>query len=215
MNQEIAKKISDFFEKYPVRSYHKGQILIHAGDEPDFILNIVEGKIKQYDLSYRGDEVILNIFKPPAFFPMSFAINKTSNEYFYEADSDVMLRKAPIDEVIGFIKDNPDVLYDLLGRVYRGTDGLIRRIAHLMASTAKSRVIYELIVECRRFGDEKDGRYNVHLSELDLGARAGLSRETVNREISKLKSEGLLNVTNKHIIVPDLEKLEQLLGKEL
>jgi CRP-like cAMP-binding protein len=215
MNPEVSKKISNFFEKYPVRSYKKGQILIHAGDEPESILNLVEGKVKQYDLSYRGEEVILNVFKPPAFFPMSYAVNKTPNDYFYEADSDLQLRKAPIEDVIKFIKVNSDVLYDLLSRVYRGADGLLGRMAHLMASTAKSRVMYELIIECRRFGKPDSNGYPVNLNESDIGARAGLSRETVSREMQKLKNDGLIVISGKHVTVPDLEKLEASLGKDL
>ena len=198
-----------------MRKFKEGQILVHAGDDPECIFNLVSGKIKQYDLTYRGDEVVLNLFKPPAFFPMSFAINKTHNEYFFEADSDVELRKAPFDEVIEFIQANPDVLYDLLGRVYRGSDGLLRRMAHLMSSTAKSRVLYELIIECRRFGKETEHGYGIDLNESDIGARAGLSRETVNREMSKLKVEGLIDISHKQIIVPSLEKIEQVLGKVL
>lgn len=215
MNPEIAQKVADFFAQYPIRKFNKGQILIHAGDEPESVLNLVSGKVKQYDLTYRGDEVVLNVFKPPAFFPMSFAINKTPNEYFYEADSEVELRKAPPEKVVKFIKDNPDVLYDLLARVYRGAEGLLRRMEHLMASTAKSRVLYELIIECRRFGAEHNGRYDIGLNETDIGSRAGLSRETVNREMHKLKQEGLIDVVSKQIRVPNLEQLELTLGKEL
>lgn len=214
MNPEVSTKIADFFEQYPLRSYKKGQILIHADDDPECVMQLVSGKVKQYDLTYRGEEVVLNVYKPPAFFPMTYAINRTPNEYFYEADSDLELRKAPFDEVTRFIQDNPDVLYDLLGRLYRGTDGLLRRMSHLMASTAKNRVINELIIECRRFGQETDGGYVLSLNESDIGARAGLSRETVSREMSKLKSEELLSVINKQINIPDIEKLEHALGKD-
>jgi len=215
MKPEVSQKIAHFFKQYQVRDYKKGQILIHAGDDPDCIYNIVSGKVKQYDLTYRGDEVVLNVFKAPAFFPMSFAINRTPNEYFYEADADIEVRKAPLDDVVRFVQGNPDVLYDLLSRVYRGTDGLLRRMAHLMGSTAKSRVLYELIIECRRFGQPATGGYDIDVSESDIGIRAGLSRETVNREMSKLKSEGLIHIEHKHISIPSLEKLEAVLGKEL
>jgi CRP-like cAMP-binding protein len=215
MEFEVGQKIVSFFERHPLQRYKKGQILIHAGDEPTHIFYLVSGKVKQYDISYRGDEVILNVFKPPAFFPMSYAVNKTSNDYFYEAEADLELHKAPIGDVLEFIKANQDVLYDLLSRVYRGTDGLLRKISRLMASPAKSRVLYELIIECRRFGNRRDGGYEVGLNESDIGARAGLARETVSREMQKLKSNGLIILQHKQIFIPDLEKLEAGLGKDL
>lgn len=215
MDSKIADKIEAFFGQYPLQKYKKGQILIHAGDQIQQIIHVVSGQVKQYDLSYRGDEVVLNVFKPPAFFPMSNAINGTPNEYFFEADSEVELKKAPVDDVVKFIHDQPDVLYDLLARVYRGADGLLRRTAHLMASTAKSRVMFELIIECRRFGIPEGDGFLLKLSESDLGVRSGLSRETVNREIHKLKAEGLVSAGHRQIVIPDLARLEQSLGKDL
>src|SRR5688572_19301178 len=121
MNPVVAEKIENFFSGYPRRHYRKGQILIHAHDEPTHVFHLLEGKVKQYDISYRGDEVVLNQFKPPAFFPMAHAINRTPNVYFYEAETDVELQQAPSNDAVNFVKNNPDVLYDLLSRVYRGT----------------------------------------------------------------------------------------------
>ncbi len=211
----VAHKIETFFAEYPQRHYRKGQILIHAHDDPTHIFHLLEGKVKQYDISYRGDEVVLNEFKPPAFFPMSHAINRTPNVYFFEAETDVELQLAPIDETIAFLKTNPDVLYDLLSRVYKGTDGLLGRLAHLMAGSARSRVLYELLIECRRFGEPRDKGMVVSLTESDLGARAGLARETVSREIAKLKDKGLISVIKNEIWVNDVERLAASISNEL
>jgi CRP-like cAMP-binding protein len=215
MNPTIAAKIEAFFAQYPQRQYHKGQILIHAHDEPTHVFYLLEGKVKQYDISQRGDEVVLNEFKPPAFFPMSYAINRTPNVYFFEAETDVALRQAPNDEAVVFLKANPDVLYDLLSRVYKGTDGLLGRLAHLMAGTARSRVLYELLVECRRFGEPRGKGVAISLTESDIGSHAGLARETVSREIHKLKEEGLISIVKKEIWVNDLDRLAASVSREL
>jgi CRP-like cAMP-binding protein len=216
MNKSVARKIEDFFSQYRLRQYAKGQILILNGDEADYIYHLLEGKVKEYDVTYRGDEIILNVFKPPAFFPMSLALNKGHNPYVYEAETDIEIRQAPADEVVEFIKSNPDVMFDLLTRVYRGVDGLLGRMAHLMASSAKSRLAYELILEARRFGTPKaNGSYSLNINEKDLGARAGISRETVSREIHKLKTENLVEIRAKDILIKDLQALEKKLGQEV
>lgn len=216
MTKEVASKVESFFANYRARSYPKGQILIMSGDETGYVYYLLSGSVKQYDVTYRGEEVILNIFKPPAFFPMSLAINKVANPYIYEADSPVQLRLAPANEVVAFIKDNPDVMFDLLSRVYRGTDGLLGRMAHLMGSSAKSRLIYELLLEGRRFGKPaSDGSCKVKITEKDLGSRAGLSRETVSRELGKLKKEKLVTTSQKDINITNVAALEKKLGQEV
>lgn len=201
-----------FFSAYPVKSVAKGQILISAHDEPEHIIQLVDGRVKQYDISHRGDEVVLNIFKPPAYFPMSYAINRLPNQYFFEAETDLKVRLVPLDEAVGFVRKYPEVAFDLLSRVYRGLDGLLGRLAHLMAGTARSRVLYELLIEARRFGEPNGA---VDLNETDIAARAGLARETVSREMVKLKDEGLITVSKNRITILNIDDLAISLSRDL
>jgi CRP/FNR family transcriptional regulator len=216
MAADIAQKIDEHLSKYPKRTYPKGQILLFADEDPEHVYYIVKGRVRQYDVSYRGDEVIVNMYKPPAFFPMNWAINRTPNKYFFKTEEETEVHIVPADDALAFIKENPDVLLDLLGRLYKGMDGLLGRVVHLMSGSAKSRLTYELIIECRRFGKKQDdGSYKLSASEIDMGARAGLSRETVSREIRKLKDQGLVEIVRDGIKLPDLAKLEKALGSEI
>lgn len=214
MDSIIFDKVNDFFTKYPKRTYPKNQILIFAGEKPEKVHYIVSGRVSQYDISYRGDEIVTNIFKEPAFFPMSWAINQSDNTFFYKTEEPTVIHLAPPGDVVAFLKDNPDVMFNLLSRLYRGIDGVLMRIVQLMSGSARSRIMYELIIECRRFGDEqRDGSIALSLSEKDLGAHSGLARETVNREIKQLKDKGLIEVKAGKIIVKSLSLLEEQLGK--
>ncbi len=213
MDSVVAEKVERFFERFRLRSYSKGQVLLLADDDSHTIYYLLKGKVKQYEVSYHGDEVIVNVYKPPAFFPMSVAINKTLNPYIFEAETDIEVRQAPAEDVVKFLKSNPDVMFDLLGRLYRGVDGLLARMTRLMSSSAKGRLMFEVLVECKRFGKkQKDNSYLINISESDLGARAGLSRETVSREMHKLTEEKLLKVAMGKITVFDLPEFENKLG---
>ncbi|HEX7633174.1 MAG TPA: Crp/Fnr family transcriptional regulator [Candidatus Saccharimonadales bacterium] len=216
MTPPISDKIHEALSKYPRRVYPKGQILVFADESPEHIFYIVKGKVIKYDVSYRGDEVIVNVFKPPAFFPMSWAINKSPNKYFYKTDEPTELHIVPAQAATDFLQANPDVMYDLLSRLYRGMDGLLGRVVHLMSGTAKSRLMYELLIESRRFGEKQaDGSYKLSTNELDIAGRAGMSRETVSREMRKLKSSKLVRIEKGRIIVNDLSALEAALTGEI
>jgi len=214
VDDSILGAIDTFFSHYRTKRIKKGQIVIYAGDAPAGVYHIQSGKIRQYDINYRGDEIVVNVFKSPAFFPMSWAINKGDNRYFFEAMTDVELQLAPADEVVGFLKSNPDVMYNLLSRLYSGVDGLQRRMAHLMGGSARSRLLFELIVECSRFGVvQDDGSYRLSVSESELAKSSGLSRETANRELSKLKP--LVIYEGKSIVVKSIKELQKVLGNDL
>lgn len=216
MPDDIYKKVSEFFTTYRVRSFDKGQVLMLSGDQTDYVYWLEKGKVKVYDVTGRGDEIVLNVFKPKSYFPMSLAINKIANPYIYEAETNIQIRQAPAADVVAFVKNNPDVMYDLLARVYVGVDGMLGRMARLMEGSARNRLIYELILESRRFSKvEKDGSSLLDISEKDLGSRAALSRETVSREMRKLKTENLVSVKNKQIAINNLSQLEDVLSRSM
>lgn len=209
----ITQRTNDFFTQYPLRTFDKRQLLIRAESEIDHVFYMVEGRVSQYDITPSGNEVAVNVFKPGAFFPMSSAINNTPNHYFFEASVKTVVHVVPTADAVQFLKDNPDILFDLLARVYRGVDGILRRMAHLMGGDAKTRLLFELLNAAYRFGEpQKDGSVIVSLKEGDLARHSGLARETVNRNIQALKADGLLTITHNGITVNNLEKLELLLG---
>lgn len=215
MEARVRNQIEEYFANFPQRRAAKGQILIHGQENPEYIYHLIEGRVKQYDISYRGDEVVLNTFKPPAYFPMSYAINQTPNLYFYQAETDLAYHAAPIPATLEFFKGHPDLVYDLLARVYSGADGLLGRLAHLMGGSARSRLLYELLIESRRFGVEQGEGVMLAINESDIAAHAGLARETVSRELKALKGEGLVSIIKPGILLNDPEKLAMLVGREL
>lgn len=211
----VGEKIQEFFSAYPTRSYDKGSILIQGGSDPAGIFYLVEGRVIQYDILPSGNSIVVNSFKPLAFFPMSWAINRTANDYFFEAATAVKTRITHADKAVAFLKDNPDVLFDLLARVYKGTDGILRRTVHLMGGSARSRVLFELVNTGLRFGESFDDKsVALGINETSLAKHVGLARESVNRELKSLKSDGLININNRHgIVINDFEQVKQLLGE--
>lgn len=208
----VTAKVDAFFTKYPERTYPKGQILVFADESPEHIYYLTAGRVRVYDVTYRGDEIVLNTFKPGAFFPMSWAINHSPNKFFYKTETKTELHIVPTKDVLEFIKSNSDVMFDLLSRIYYGTDGLLGRVVQLMAGTARTRLIYELIIEGRRFGEKmRGGVISLAITEVDLAAKSGLSRETVSREMQKLKEQQQVSLTGKVILIKDIGRLEALL----
>lgn len=203
MKKDASQLVDEFFEQYRLRQYKKGQILILSGDGTDYIYYLLKGRVKQYDVSYRGDEVVINVFKPPAYFPMSLALSGGANPYIFEAETDLELKQAPAREVVEFLKSQPEVAFDLLTRVYRGLDGLQEKLAHLMKGSAKERLMFEILINAKRFGQKlENGGWQSDINESELAGRAGLSRETVSREIQKLAKSGLIKFKSGRLVIP-------------
>jgi CRP-like cAMP-binding protein len=84
-----------------------------------------------------------------------------------------------------------------------------------MAGSARSRILYEILIETRRFGKARGSGMAISLTETDIGSHAGLARETVSREIRKLKEEEMISVIKNEIWINDIDRLTSAVGQEL
>ncbi len=211
MDKQVLDKLNKYFGNKDSILLPKGQELILANQEPSGVYFLLDGIVEQYDITPEGNKITVNIFKPPAFFPMSWAINKTPNDYFYAALADVRVKQADADETVLFLQDNPDVTFDLLSRVYKGTDTLLKRLVLATSSIASSRLIFELLIEAHRFGaGANESKKVIKIKHNNLAARSGLARETVSRELHKLEKSGAVELTKQGIVV-DIEHLTKKL----
>ena len=209
------RKLDTFFSQFKHQTYKKGEILIRADDNPAGILYLKEGIVKKYAISRKGEELVVNLFKPLSFFPMSWAINNTENKYFYEAMTPIEVWRAPKEEVVAFIKREPDVLYDLLSRLYRGTDGMLMRMVYLMSGSASNRLITEILILAKRFGKwDETGIITCSINETDLASQSGMTRETVSREMKALKDQDLIKLSSGKLIITNITKLEEKLSED-
>jgi CRP-like cAMP-binding protein len=212
---EVTQKVLDYLADKPQTRYAKGEVVLAPAESPENVFFLAAGRLKAHEVSYRGDEVVVSLIKAPAFFPLSWAMNHVPNRFYYKADKDCLIYGADKDEVLRFIQKNPDVMFNQLGQVYDSFDGMLGRMVQMMSGTAKSRLLYELIVECRRFATSlPDGSYRLDATERDLASRAGLTRETVSREMAKLKRLDWVTISGKGIFIHDVKVLQRALGTE-
>lgn len=207
--------VASFFEAYPKYTYQKKQLLLRPEETPTHIYYLVVGRVSQYDITANGNEVVVNVFKPGAFFAMPWVLNAPENQYFFEASTDVVIRQAPLGDVAQFMQDNPAVVLDLLTRVYRGLDGVLRRMAHLMGGDATTRLTFELLNAAARFGSGDGAAVTVPLTESEIAKHSGLARETVSRIMQKLKADGLVSIGPEGIVISDTKLLEASLGSQI
>ena len=161
---------------------------------------IETGLVGQYDITSEGNKAMVNIYKPGAFFPISSVVNGTFNNYYFEAITDASVRQISAQQAEVFLKQNPLVVYDLLQRLYRGVDGVLRRMVLLLGETANTRLLYELFMFADRFGAKQpDGSMVLDITAKELAQQTGLARETVSRELKKLKDLKVLVVTRGQI----------------
>lgn len=211
----MAGQLEQFFSKYQRLSFKKNQLIISPDHNPGGIYFLKSGLVRQYSISAKGEELTLNIFKPFSFFPMGWVLNDQTPNFYFEAMSQTEIYKAPKADFLDFLKSHPDVVFDLMKRIYTGLDGLFMRMEYMMSGNAESKLITELLIYARRFGQKTDRGIvvDLKLTQKDLAALSGIARETVSRLIKSLHEKGLVSLNSQNLEIKDLDKLQELLFK--
>lgn len=211
MPEEITQQVNEFFSSYRKVLYPKGQLLLFPGELTNNAYYLESGRVSVYDVSYRGAEIILFTFLPNSYFPMSSVVNNIASRFFYKTDTEAVVRIAPSEEFNAFIKANSDMSYYLLSRAYSRFEYILERTLHLITGTAKDRLVFELIVEYKNYGVGDDTSGYIEASESSIASKAGLSRETVSREMRHLKDAKLVQIKDHKIYIIDLPRLNAML----
>lgn len=211
MSKASLGKFDSFYKQFKLRQYKKGETLIRADDDPQGIFCLTKGYIRQYTISNIGTELTLHILKPTSYFPMVWAINGTPNVYYFEALTPVEVGRAPRDKVVTFIKDKPEIIFELMSELLEDYAETLKRVEHLVFSDAYRRVISVLIYVAKHFG-QKDSRGIIvrhRFTHQDIATLVGVARETASIEIVKLEKKGLIEYIDHSILVNNIKKLEK------
>lgn len=213
MTDSTSIKYDQFVSDYPAINYRAGYMLMTPDTELTHAFFLESGKVRKYSLTRYNEKATMNIFVAPSLLPISSVLNGTPNLYYFETMNPVVVRCIPVEEMATYIKDNPDVAYDLLQKVYAGLENTQRRIAYLMRGSLRCRVMFELVIELQRSGKlQHDGSYLITISETEIAERAGLSRETVSRELAKIfKLNDVCRRQGRSILIQSRDALEEML----
>lgn len=220
MQLAVKVKLTTFLSGFPVRKYPKGQLLIHPDDDHNTIYYLQTGRVKQYCLSDGGTEVVVNVCREKTLFPDYAVLEQKAvkSTYYFDAITEVEVRIIPAEKLKAFVADNTDVMLEFLFAAQKKVELMARRMAYMSASSAYYRLLNELVSECQQTSpsDRKSTTpILLPMYEYELASQTGLSRETANRELKKLKQKNIVAVHNKYIMVKDFLRLKRELGTHI
>ncbi len=212
MTSPVQEKVDSFFASYPTITLPKAKVLIGPNTEINSIYYLRKGLIRQSVYTKDGQEISIIVFKTGAYFPILLSLAQKENVFSFEAHTQATLNVAPVGAVLSFIKNNPDVLFDLTTRFSQATYGLAQRICSLMDTNMVSKIATLLYYFSLKFGKEGEtGTFiDFTCSHKELATWIGTTRETISRKISQLEKDGILSYNNKHFTVHNLETLRKL-----
>jgi CRP-like cAMP-binding protein len=187
----------------------RGQVLFKEGDEGDQLFVVVDGKLKLGTTSNDGRENLLSILGPGDMFGELSLFDPGPRTATATAVVDSKLLALGNDQVIGWVKEHPQVSLQLLGRLAQRLRKANDVLSDLVFADVPGRVAKAIIELGERFGAKKDDGLHVNheLTQEELAQLVGASRETVNKALADFATRGWVKLEPRAVIVLDYERL--------
>ncbi len=213
MDNNIEQKISDFFSKYRLIRFKKGEIIYRPGDEFSQVSFVKNGYVRLFTESKTGKEITINLFKPVFYLSLAYSINKKCNRYYFEAVTDVEIWKAPYEDVKKFLRSTPKIHEWLNSRLLNIIDELISNIGETISEDSYTKIARTILSFALKFSNNSNSStIEFQTSHRIIASLVGISRETASVQIKKMENEGLIKQNNRRIIIPDIKKLQEISG---
>jgi len=182
-----------------MRSYPKQAIIVSEGDDSDSLYLILAGRVKIYLSDETGKELILAIKGPGQYFGEMVLDEqpRAASVMTLEPAQFAVLSRA---DFRGFLLKHAEVALQLIQnliRVARGLNQNVRNLAMLDVYGRVARILLELAVE------ERDGKMVIpeRLTQKEIAARVGASREMINRILRDLTAGGYVSIEDGRITI--------------
>lgn len=206
-----GKEIERFFSKSTSQRFRRGETILRAGETPPGVFYLKKGFVRLYSVSESGEELTLTIFKPGDIFPISWAVADSPNNYFLDAMTSSEMWRIGQKKFVSFVKENPDELYELTGKIMVRLLGLLRRMEYIVFGNSRTKIASILCIFVERFGRKTKGGFliEVPLTHKDIANLVGIARETTSLEMGKLKDKGIIDYSGRTILVRSLTRLKR------
>lgn len=193
-----ASQLAALSERAITKSYPRQSVIVNEGDPTDAIYIILEGRVRIYLADHKGKEVTLNVQGPGEYFgELTLDGGPRSASVMTLEPSRFMI--IPRESLESFFATHPDFAMHLVHKLISRVRVLTERVKSLALQDVYGRfrgMLEELAVE-------QDGVRVVEgrMTQSDIAARIGASREMVSRILSDLKTGGYVTQGRHRIVI--------------
>ena len=183
----------------------KGETLFELGDEGDALFAIVEGAVEFSTYSIDGRRLGLEIMRAGELFGEIALFDpgeRTANASALEL---TRLRKVKNGDVLAAIKDQPDLVIDIIALAGQRMRWMNRQLSEQVFLPMPVRLARKILHLTR---DDTSSEPMLSLSQSELAEFIGATREAVSKTISQWKKQDVIHSTRGGLKVLDKRAME-------
>jgi CRP/FNR family transcriptional regulator len=204
MFSRLPSKIIDRIkDKMFVKEYTKNSIVFYEGDSGDSIFIILEGKVKLYKTTPKGNNVYINTLKAPELIGEYATFEGVPFPATCEFVTDGAIGKIPYE----FIKNELLALPDISEAIIKSLTAKVHLLSTLVHQetvlSSEAKVADTILNRSEIFGMLKNS---------EIADILNLTPETLSRILSKFKKDKIIEIKKQELKILDAEKLRVILA---
>jgi CRP-like cAMP-binding protein len=194
------------------RSYPAGQLLFVRGDPGDGVYAIVDGRVRVFLESPDGGEVLVAMRGTGDVIGELSLLDGHRRSASATAADNVIALWISRAHFRDWLMEHPAAALVMLREItqrLRDTTDQVAEIALLDIQTRLARRLWQVFKEAARDGTPSTGS-RVRVNQSELATVVGVTRESVNKHMRKLKDRGVISVESGRVVLLNPPKLEEL-----
>lgn len=195
-------ELSDYCSSKTERSVKKGVKIVSEGDPITSFLYIKSGLVKlhRHTMDPTYDQII-SIAKPFDLISLLSVFSDTKYNLSITAIEDSEICEFDLERIKNLIRSNGEFALDMLARISRTTDKIIRKYNDINIKNLRGRIAYILL----QFADEiyQNSTFELPVSRKEIAELIGMSTENVIRILSEFRKEHIIKINGKEIEIVD------------
>lgn len=154
----------------------------------------MSGLVKVYKVSEEGQEQIISFLHSNEMFPHVGFFDETPNPATAVTITEVTLLSIPIKEFDALMFRKPEISIKVMKVMGKKLLELQNRIQSITSQSVFSRIVSTLLRFSKELGEQQeDGtiRIRMPMTNTDFASLIGVTRESVNRSLNRLKKKAL------------------------
>lgn len=192
------------------RTFRRGTIIFHKDQTGDALYIVESGRVRIFLPGEGGEELTVDLAEPGEVVGELALLDGGPRSASIEAVEDTVVHTLGREEFRAQLASSPQMaapLIELLSSRLRQVTEYAESLAFLDIQARTAKVLLQM---AERYGVHKDGiEIDVDITQGDLAAMVGATRERVNRALAAFRSQGVLSLRGRRIVVIDADRLKQ------
>ncbi|HEU4718478.1 MAG TPA: response regulator [Bacteroidia bacterium] len=193
-----------------VKKLRAKDMVYMEGDTANYLFFVVSGRIKTSKTNEWGKELLLDIYSAGDFFGYQAMLEEGAYQQSAQAIENSEVALIPKKDFLALLYSSREVSLQFIRMMSNNMNTAETKLLKLAYDSARKRVAEALLLIAKKYEQKSSGEVSFPGLRENISGIAGISPESVSRNLTDFREEGLIETDNGEIRIPDIKKLEKL-----